>query len=311
QGGYYFNGGPFTLPMDGALSVGQGWGPGATLYRFFLSDAINFRSHIRLGMEAFYNNEDDFILAYYYFKPQPSEALSDSLDVGNALSETAHSFSMSGQTWSGSLTNTFYGTFKKDSITASGKADTGSSEFVLAIQSANSGVIVRRMFDQKDTFQQAAVYIDGSLAGTWYHAGANPYHRWCEDEFMVPAKLTNGKSSVRVKLVAAAGKPAWNAYKYWAFTLAPASSLPTSVAPRLNSERTKSPEITINRYSISIPFASAYEVRILRPDGRLVKTLKASAPAVFMISDQKLKAGFYIVNVSTGRQKISKTMMAY
>jgi hypothetical protein len=52
-------------------------------------------------------------------------------------------------------------------ITDDGRAHQGYSQFKAVLDPANTGIIIRRRFDYGITGQQAKVYIDGSLAGTW------------------------------------------------------------------------------------------------------------------------------------------------
>ena len=60
-------------------------------------------------------------------------------------------------------------------ITDEGRAHKGYSQFRMAIQSNNQGVILRRRFDQMIANQMATVYVDGLLVGTWYRAGSNTF----------------------------------------------------------------------------------------------------------------------------------------
>ena len=49
----------------------------------------------------------------------------------------------------------------------------GGSTFTAAISPANMGVLLRRRMDYSVPRQQAGVYVDEILAGTWYDAGQN------------------------------------------------------------------------------------------------------------------------------------------
>jgi hypothetical protein len=218
QGGWYFNKGRFTLPMHGAPVVS---GTDNVAYRFFFQDAVPFRTRLRASIEHGDGNgnaEETWILAYYYAQPLPSAAVTDSLDIGNASSETAHGYAADSSSWSGSLTSTFEGDFDNVSITHAGKSVKGST-FTMAISPANCGVIVRKMFDQNMQPQSASVTIDNTPVGTWYKAGSNTAHRWREDEFMIPSSATAGKTSITLHLVCTPGAPALSEFKYWAYTL--------------------------------------------------------------------------------------------
>src|SRR4029078_4663910 len=84
------------------------------------------------------------------------------------------------------------------------------------------GVLLRRQLDYSLPDQRANVYVDDQLAGVWYLAGSNTVlfstppdrdelgatqhqietsnRRLRDDEFLVPRRLTEGKSSIRVRI---------------------------------------------------------------------------------------------------------------
>jgi regulation of enolase protein 1 (concanavalin A-like superfamily) len=158
-------------------------------------------------------------LAYYYHKPNPSYVLVDTLDVGDRSSERKHSYKMNTQTWSGSLTGTYEGMDDDVVILDSGKAHLGFSEFKMGIPSSNQGIMLRRTFDQSIANQIADVYVDGSLVGKWYRAGSNVYHKWRDDDFIIPAAYTRGKTKITIKVVNASSTIEWGEFKYEAYSL--------------------------------------------------------------------------------------------
>jgi hypothetical protein len=130
---------------------------------------------------------------------------------------------------------------------------------MLKIDPANLGVMLRRKLDYSFPNQRAAVYVAEAglkkpawkLAGTWYTAGSNTNvysfppndnelgatehvlqtsnRRFREDEFLIPQKLTRGRSAIRVRVkftpVAIPiypGAPmsalAWSEMRYWAYS---------------------------------------------------------------------------------------------
>ncbi|HKW30544.1 MAG TPA: glycoside hydrolase family 172 protein, partial [Verrucomicrobiae bacterium] len=222
NGGWYFQNGLFSLPTHGNTADLSDTNYNYTsAYRFFLSDAIPFRKHITVGIQhggVDEVSENVWTLAYYYYQPAPRSVLSDQLNVGDAASETAHSYSISNQTWSGTNAYTFEGNFDSVIITNTGRADMGFSQFTMALPPNNAGAILRRQFDQSIPNQSADVYVDGALVGTWYCAGSNPFHCWRDSDFMIPVSCTSGKSSVQIK-VSPAGN--WTEYNYWTYSLVP------------------------------------------------------------------------------------------
>ena len=76
-GGWYFENGPFTLPMHGNTfqTTQNGYGKTAA-YRFFLQDATPFKTHLKVGIEHGGTNdadEDVWSLAFYYQQQTLSE----------------------------------------------------------------------------------------------------------------------------------------------------------------------------------------------------------------------------------------------
>ena len=111
--------------------------------------------------------------------------------------------------------------------TDDGRHTTGASEFTLAIDPDNFGLLLRRKIDQSFPDQRATVEIAGrrlaarsrrracgSLRARTRVVYSNPpgeldaplisletsNRQWREDEFLVPQSLTRGRSAVRVRL---------------------------------------------------------------------------------------------------------------
>jgi hypothetical protein len=63
--------------------------------------------------------------------------------------------------------------------------------------------------------------------------------------------------------------------------------------------------------AVSVPFANAYEMRIMQADGRIVKAIHGNKAAVYNFTRQELKTGVYFVNIVSGRNKVLKTMVLY
>jgi hypothetical protein len=202
NGGWYFNGGLVTWPIWGFTQHLVDTQQHHSMYRLFLQDTIPFKGSIRAGIEHGGANEvsvDAWTLAYYYHSPEKLE-LTDTLDVGNASSETAHGYGTTGVTSATSLTDTFEGDNDDVAVTEDGRFVDGSSEFTLAIAPINAGVVLRRMLDQNTFNQNAEVYVDDAYVGNLLAAGGNIVHRWKETDFMIPASFTRGKSAITVRL---------------------------------------------------------------------------------------------------------------
>jgi len=138
----------------------------------------------------------------------------------------------------------------------SGRHTTGVTEFRVAIDRANVGVLLRRKLDLRFPNQRALVEIAPDepgapfvRAGVWSTAGSdvvlysNPPgeldpaapivetsdRRWREDEFLIARALTEGRSAIRVRLTFqprdlplrpgdALVPQAWSEYRYWAYS---------------------------------------------------------------------------------------------
>ncbi|MPY90040.1 MAG: DUF2961 domain-containing protein [Luteitalea sp.] len=111
-----------------------------------------------------------------------------------------------------------------------GRITKTASEFTLTIDPNNVGVMLRRKLDYAFPNQRAEVYVseatnktpEWALAGTWYLAGSNTCvfsnpgdgnelgatqhvvqtsnRRFRDDEFLIPQRLTRGRSAIRVRV---------------------------------------------------------------------------------------------------------------
>jgi len=232
--GWYFQTGTFSAPVHGCTTKEIRDGrERVSAYRLYLHDALPFRKHLRMTLEHGAINEvpvEAWTLAYYYYQPLVRSFPHDVLDIGNLASERVHRYECTNQQWEGARTWTFEGDFDRAEIEESGRAHRGSSEFTISMPRDNQGVVLRRMFDQSITNQQAVVLVDGVRVGLWSKAGGNEHpdtnHKWCENEFIIPEVLTRGRTSVRIRLeyLPTDIRPNdrsldWNEFKYWTYAL--------------------------------------------------------------------------------------------
>ena len=102
-------------------------------------------------------------------------------------------------------------------ITDDGKATTGYSQFILAIDpSADSVELVRRL-DYWVADQKAKVYVDDVFAGEWYTEGSNGTDKWLDASFKIPSTFTTGKSQITIKIVFVSSMIDWNEFFYWIY----------------------------------------------------------------------------------------------
>ncbi len=230
------------------------WGStnGQNYYRYYIPDNIVFHNRIRFGLEhhenwreAWKNNSlrsDDYgwnfpqtyplsSLCFYYWRPEKEMLLTDSLDIGDQTSETAHKYRVVGQTWSGVSKYSYEAERYLEVITDSGRRFDGFSEFTVRLDPSNTGVQLRRRAEQNG-IQEAKVYVDGKevTESRFY----SPVHRpstnmfyqsgqlWRDFEFEIPRSYTQGKSTIQIRIVntdsALPGHSNWSEYYYWVYS---------------------------------------------------------------------------------------------
>lgn len=209
-------------------------------YRFLLADLMPFGRNARIQLEHGGTDESTEhyqTVAYWYGAPAAALIKTDELKIGNPASEAAHHYYSpeasapyaihSRYEWG---VDTLHGREIFPAQTDYGRKTTGTSEFVLKLVPQNWGVLLRRKLDYSFPNQRAEVYVadgavpaekaDWQFAGIWYLAGANTCvysnpkgeldaaqhvvetsdRRFRDDEFLLPLDLTQGRSSIRVRI---------------------------------------------------------------------------------------------------------------
>lgn len=207
-------------------------------YRILVADAMPFGKNARIQIEHGGGDESTEhyqSVAYWYGLPRACLVLTDTLHVGDPTDEGAHRYSSPSA--SAPMTVSSRYEWGVDHLGATeifpettdvGRVTTGPSELSLKLSPRNVGVLLRRKLDYSFRDQRAEVFIADDVAGapferagTWYLAGSNSCiysnppgeldppspvveqsnRRWREDEFLVPRKLTQGRSAIRVRIV--------------------------------------------------------------------------------------------------------------
>ena len=209
-------------------------------YRFLLADLMPFGRNARICLEHGGEDESTEhyqTVTYWYGAPAPSLVKTDELKVGDPASETAHHYLSPQASVPYSINSryewgvdTLHGQEIYPATTDYGRKTSGTSEFILKLNPKNFGVLLRRKLDYIFPNQRAEVFIaDGKAsadkanwkpAGTWYLAGGNTCvysnpkgelgatqhtvetsnRRFRDDEFLVPRALTQGRSSIRLRV---------------------------------------------------------------------------------------------------------------
>jgi len=207
-------------------------------YRFLLADLMPFGRNAVIRLEHGGDNQSTEhyqTVTYWYGLPAASLAQTDELQIGNTKSESAHAYDSPAASAPYQITSryewgvdTLNGREIYPAETDQGRKTTGSSEFTLRLDPRNLGVLLRRKLDYRFPNQRAEVFIADTnrrspvwhKSGIWYLAGANtcvysnpkdelgPTQHIIEtsnrcfrdDEFLIPRKLTEGKSAIRVRI---------------------------------------------------------------------------------------------------------------
>ena len=169
-----------------------------------------FNDHIKINYEfsreGGHDNggETDAVVYYYKAPPGGNLLLTDQMDVGDPASETAHHYSVTGQTWAGTRRSGYDGyerNYEYDVCQDDGRAFNGNSEFNVAISPANHGVeLRRRLYRSGNGLQRAIVYVDGVRVKERPWDVCTLFQRpflpkgWYDADFEIPAAYTRGKA---------------------------------------------------------------------------------------------------------------------
>lgn len=249
NGGWYFNRGIFSKPVHGnPLHHGMDGAGHIDMYRFTYADTLPFEKSLKFKME--HGGQNDANANYesatflYLIKNQESITQTDRVDVGNIQSEQDHNYSIATQSSSGSFSSTFIGRDIPVTYNGDGRGHKGTSQFTLAIDSSNTGVRLRKIFDHSKSNQKATVYIDNVLDGIWFIGGVNNTHKAAYDYYKVKPQNTSGKSSITVKIEYLSGTE-WSEMEYFADSLhAPSIGSPPTPTPTSSISPTSTPTPT-------------------------------------------------------------------
>lgn len=225
EGGWYFLHGPFSLPFTGAPAhERQAFGCVTecdSAYRLMIGDAVPFSTALRFGIEHGPANDRAAqygSTAYWYGQHSPGRAVTDRLDIGDPASEAAHGYHSTDSGTPVELISMFEGIDDERQVTDTGRATSAVVTFTVALDPDNDGAVLRRQSDQEQSYQAAAVHIDGVRVGTWEQPFGNEHQRWLEDSFLLPASVTAGLDQIEVRLEPLTGRPAWHAARYEALS---------------------------------------------------------------------------------------------
>ncbi|MEN6323626.1 MAG: DUF2961 domain-containing protein [Proteiniphilum sp.] len=175
--------------------------------------------------------ETEFVVCYYKSGLGKSMQLSDSLNIGDKRSEEIHAFNIKGQTWEGSLTQSYdsYDTADDYCVTTDdGRSFDQSSEFKVRLDPDNKGVrLIARVNRMENGIQTGNVYVDGKKMAVPWHIvtysemskrGKRSFDGWFDTEYEIPSKYTRGKNEITVKIEHVKSiKKELNSFYYWIY----------------------------------------------------------------------------------------------
>jgi len=234
-------------------------------YRFLLADLMPFGKNARIQLEhggVDQSTEHYQSVTYWYGLHQPCLIQTDAFHVGDSADEAKHDYHSPTASPVQTLSSRYEwgvdhheGKEVYPESTDTGRFMTGTTIFALKLDPKNLGVLLRRKLDYSFPNQCANVSVADDRpdapwheVGSWYTAGSNTCvysnpksevgetlhnvqtsnRRWRDDEFMLPRSLTEGRSSIKVKIEFVPrniplfpGHPladqAWSEYRYTAY----------------------------------------------------------------------------------------------
>jgi hypothetical protein len=219
-GGNWFNNGTQDSPPVTDVE-------GAALYRFLIADAIAFNGHLTVDWE--HGGVDQTTGPYsaammWYGTPRRTAVQTDMVSVGSRTSRAAHDYDSPGQTLF-RLTAAYEYQPHLPLITGTVAKTGTSATFSMRLASNNNCAFLRRTFDSCVPGQRAAVYVDGTYAGTWFDQGVSNgigydgHERcWRDEDFPLPAALTAGRTSVIIRIQHSGSGSSWTAADYRMFS---------------------------------------------------------------------------------------------
>ncbi len=211
NGGFYFDQGPFALPLHGspAHRVTPTGEDVTSAYRLFLSDAIPFRTSLRAGLETGPTGNLAVrarTVAYYYSRPDPALDLVDRLDLADAASRGAHAYEVTAADAAcGSFSSRFEGgplvAPEEPAISCSYAAPGGRDRFTLRRTGATGAIRLRRRLDVGQSNPVADVLVNGVRVGAFPFQEANPFRRLREVDLDVPPAAVGEATELRFEIV--------------------------------------------------------------------------------------------------------------
>jgi len=192
-GGFYFDGGVFSLPLTGASEIDADGSASTAAYRWLVSDPIAYSGALRLTQEAGYAPLQPVptcarSVVHAYRTEWASVIAYDRFEVGDA-SAAAHAYQPPTSVACASLNATFEDEPPTSRSAVACSYASGSSHFRFRVASPELPLRLRRTFDAGvgtpgDIAGSAGaeVRVNGVVAGRFAPVIANPARRWQQQE---------------------------------------------------------------------------------------------------------------------------------
>lgn len=183
-----------TLP--GAFKTPIGY------YRYFLDAPIAFENGIKLNIQhgavsQTYSDYSSLCLSYRTFEPSLFET--DFINLESEASKMLHAYSCGGEEYT--HISKLESDMRAPMMRRRGyRSNGGSVIFKICINEDNDGAVIRRLYDQTQSNRGAEVYVDGKYAGVWNCPGINTFFGFADDDFYIPACLTEGKGLIDIEI---------------------------------------------------------------------------------------------------------------
>jgi hypothetical protein len=227
SGDYWDRGIQDSLPLGGMPSATDN--PpgadieGAALYRYLIADAIAFNSRIIVDWEHGGVNEMPGPWAatmLWYGTPRQTAVQTDDMPIADQASLAAHGYASPGQTTFPMSAAYEYQPYLPVVDKMVAQMNT-TATFTMRLDPRNVGAFLRRTLDSCVPNQRANIYVDGKFAGQWFTEGASPgigfdgnARCWRDEDFPLPASMTQGRTSITIKIVHEGPGLYWTAAEY-------------------------------------------------------------------------------------------------
>jgi hypothetical protein len=213
------------IQREGGGTMAGAYHVPASYFRYHLEAPIPFLASVDARIQ--HGGRSDVLSEYRslgiaYLRKAERLVQTDLIDVGLPESERAHGYRVSAGGGPVVLEARPEGGSAEVVSADTGRYHGGGTvRFRVAVDPANSGVRLRRLYDQKGPGQAARVMVDGRYAGNWLDARGNEFLRWAESDFDIAPEFSRGKTSLEIELAVGTGegRSPFSDFRYKVFCL--------------------------------------------------------------------------------------------